>query len=237
MGKVVALIAAAGRGTRMQAGKEEAQDKKQYLVLGRRPILGHTIAIFEESPLIDEIVLVVAPEDVDYCQKEIVDKYCFTKVKEIVVGGKQRQDSVYRGLLALNPATEIVLVHDGVRPFFPGALIPEVVEAVYQQGTAVVGVPVKDTIKIVGQANIVEKTPDRQRLWAIQTPQAFRYPLLLAAYRAAMTRGLKATDDAMLVEAFGHPVQLILGTYDNVKITTPDDLLVAEVLLQRRKPR
>lgn len=228
--KIVALIAAAGRGTRMGV----AQEKKQYIILGDRPILAHTIAIFEESPLVSEIVVVVCPEDTEYCQREIVEKYGFQKVTQIVPGGQQRQDSVYQGLLRLASDTEIVLVHDGVRPFFPPELIPEVVQAVCTYGAAVVAVPVKDTIKIADVTGFAKKTPDRRSLWAVQTPQAFSYPLLLAAYQEAQKKGLQATDDAMLVEALGQRVKLVLGTYKNLKITTPEDLVIARALLEWR---
>jgi len=227
---VVALIAAAGRGTRM-AGS--AQQKKQYFMLGDRPVLAHTISIFEESPLVDDIVVVVCPEDIAYCQREIVTKYGFQKVSKLVPGGRQRGDSVYQGLLALDPAPDIVLVHDGVRPFFPSALMGEVVQAVRTYGAAVVAVPVKDTIKIADVAGFVKRTPERRSLWAVQTPQGFSYPLLLAAYREARQRQLQATDDAMLVEALGHRVKLVLGTYENIKITTPEDFIIAEALFAR----
>jgi 2-C-methyl-D-erythritol 4-phosphate cytidylyltransferase len=228
--RIVALIAAAGRGTRMGGS---AQHKKQYHMLGDRPVLAHTIAIFEESPLVDEIVIVVCPEDIDHCRREVVDKYGFQKVSQLVPGGEQRADSVYQGLLALDPDPDFVLVHDGVRPFFPSALIGEVVQAVRTYQAAVVAVPVKDTIKIADVAGFVKKTPERRSLWAVQTPQAFSYPLLLEAYREGRQRKLQVTDDAMLVEALGYRVKLVLGTYENIKITTPEDFVLAEALLAK----
>jgi 2-C-methyl-D-erythritol 4-phosphate cytidylyltransferase len=232
--RVVALIAAAGRGTRMGGG---AQYKKQYFMLGDRPVLAHTVSIFEESPLVGDIVIVVCPEDIDYCQREVVAKYGFKKVSKIIPGGEQRADSVYQGLLALEPDTEIVLIHDGVRPFFPPALIGEVVQAVCTYQAAVVAVPVKDTIKIADMAGFARKTPDRRFLWAVQTPQGFSYPLLMQAYRAARQKKLQATDDAMLVEALGCRVKLVLGTYENMKITTPEDFILAEALLEKGAPK
>ena len=227
--RIAALIAAAGRGTRMGSSPR----KKQYHLLGDRPILAHTAAIFQESPLITDIVIVVGPEDIPYCQGEIVDKYALSKVQQIVAGGESRTDSVYQGLLSLAPDTHMVLVHDGVRPLFPPSLIPEVVQAVHTYGAAVVAVPVKDTIKISDKDGFVKETPDRDTLWAVQTPQAFSYPLLLQAYRAAQDTGLTATDDAMLVEALGRRVKLVPGVYENLKITTPADMDLAETLLKR----
>lgn len=227
--KIAALLAAAGRGTRMGS----IPQKKQYQILGDRPILAHSIAIFQECPLITDIALVVGPGDVPYCWREIVDKYDFSKVRWIVAGGESRTASVYQGLLALSPDTHMVLVHDGVRPLFPSSLIPQVVQAVHTYGAAVVAVPVKDTIKISDEAGFVAETPDRNTLWAVQTPQAFSYPLLLRAHEAAQDGGLVATDDAMLVEALGHRIKLIPGVYENLKITTPEDMDLAEALLKR----
>ncbi|NLJ33977.1 MAG: 2-C-methyl-D-erythritol 4-phosphate cytidylyltransferase [Firmicutes bacterium] len=229
--KVAALIAAAGRGTRMGP----VFLKKQYHPLGDRPILAHTLAIFQESPLITDIVLVVAPEDIPYCRRELVDKYGFSKVGEIVAGGESRTDSVYQGLLALGANTHTVLVHDGVRPLLPPGLIAKVVQAVRTYGAAVVAVPVKDTIKICDRAGFVAQTPDRNTLWAVQTPQAFSYSLLLKAHEAARKSGLAATDDAMLVEALGQRIKLVPGSYENLKITTPEDMDLARALLKRRQ--
>ncbi len=226
--KAVALIAAAGRGERMGAAT-----RKQYLDLAGRPILAHTIAVFQQSPEVDAVVPVVAPEDVEYCWEKMVYPYGFSKVIRVVAGGVDRSQSVWLGLQALDPHTELVLVHDGVRPLVPPDQVAEVIGAARLYGAAVLAVPVKDTIKEADAGGFVARTPDRGQLWASQTPQVFAYELLLRAYRQALEQeGTGGTDDAMLVEALGCPVKLVPGAYRNIKITTEEDLTVARVLLE-----
>jgi len=220
------LIPAAGMGRRMGCS-----GNKQYLQLAGRPLLARTLALFEVSPLVASIRLVVPADEIDYCRREIVARYGCTKVTAVVAGGAERQDSVRLGLEA-QPLDEaaLVLIHDGARPLLDPALIAAVAAAAADTGAAIVAVPVKDTIKQVAAERIVA-TPDRRCLWAAQTPQAFRYGLIRKAHRQALAAGFAGTDDASLVERLGRPVAVVAGNYRNLKITTPEDLLLAEALL------
>ena len=209
------------------------RSKKTYLPLANRPILAHTVASFDSCMLVDSIVVVVAAEDVSDC-REMLTEYSFLKVRDVIAGGATRQQSVYLGLQRI-PHSDIVIVHDGVRPFVTHPMLEDCVEAADQFGAATLGVPVKDTVKIASRDGFVQETLDRSTLWAIQTPQAFRYSLLLAAHQRADEQGLDATDDATLVEELGHPVKLVRGDYANLKITTPEDLAIAETLMQPTK--
>lgn len=226
--KICALIAAAGKGSRMNTDKN-----KQYIEIGDKPILARTIAAFEACSRVDEIILAVNGKDIVYCKQEIVDVYGFRKVTAIVAGGDTRQASVYNGLLQLEESCGIVLIHDGARPFISGDSIIESIETAWEFGAACVAVPVKDTIKSADESNIVCETLDRSRLWSIQTPQTFRYGLILEAHKKALEDGFSGTDDAMLVERLGHPLRLVYGTYYNIKITTEEDLVMAEAIAER----
>lgn len=210
------VIVAAGRGTRM--GTVES---KQYLLLRDKPIIVHTLEVFQQHELISEIVLVTGEEDVARCQ-EWVQIYRLDKVKAVVTGGSERQHSVHKGLLQLG--TTWVMVHDGVRPFVQPREIEACYERAKQIGSSVLAVPVKDTIKQVDSEGRVISTPDRRSLWAIQTPQTFRLSDLLEAYEAADREGFLGTDDASLAERAGIPVSVVEGSYRNIKITTPEDL-------------
>ncbi len=204
---------------------------KQYLSLADRPILAHTLALFDSHPQIDAIYLLVPAEDCADCRRQIVERYGFAKVRGVVPGGAERQQSVANGLRACGAAPDdIILVHDGVRPFFPPELIPAVIETARRVGGCVVGVPVKDTIKTVVEGRIVE-TPDRRRLWQAQTPQAFPFAVLEQAYASAAAEGFAGTDDASLVERLGLPVAMLRGDYRNIKLTTPEDLVLARAFL------
>lgn len=221
------VVVAAGRGTRM--GTKES---KQYLQLGDKPILVHTLELFEALDSVTEVALVVGGDDVERC-REWVLKYKLAKVKAVVAGGKERQHSVHCGLQALR--TEWVMVHDGVRPLVTAAAVNACCAAAELSGAAVLAVPVKDTIKQVNEAGVIVSTPDRRSLWAIQTPQAFRRVLLLDAHERALSDGFIGTDDAMVVERTGAKVTVAEGEYTNIKITTPDDLPWAEFLLAKRR--
>ncbi|BCG61223.1 bifunctional enzyme IspD/IspF [Paenibacillus sp. URB8-2] len=214
------VVVAAGRGTRM--GTEES---KQYLLLQGKPIVVHTLEVFQQHALISEIVLVTGAGDLDRCRKW-TEEYGLSKVKAIVAGGAERQHSVYRGLGQLS--TEWVMVHDGVRPFVRPADIESCYEEARRTGASVLAVPVKDTIKLVDNRGGVLSTPDRRSLWAIQTPQTFRLSELRTAYEAADREGFVGTDDSSLAERAGIPVAVVEGSYGNIKITTPDDLEYAE---------
>jgi 2-C-methyl-D-erythritol 4-phosphate cytidylyltransferase len=225
--KVIALIPAAGIGKRMQAGIN-----KQYLQIGGMPIVGRTIALFQDAPCVDEIYVITPEQEIPYCRTEIVERYNFTKVKAIVPGGKERQNSVLNGLRALDGTDEnaVILIHDGVRPFINLHILEHAVATAQKYDGALVAVPVKDTIKVV-EAGIVRDTPARESIWQAQTPQAFRYGIIRAAHEMADAEGFLGTDDASLVERMGNDVHIVLGDYRNIKITTPEDLVLAEAFL------
>ncbi|WP_352419807.1 2-C-methyl-D-erythritol 4-phosphate cytidylyltransferase [Proteiniborus sp.] len=222
------VIAASGMGKRMNSNIN-----KQYLLLREKPILAYTIEKFDNNEYIDEIVIVAREEEKEYCFNEVIKKYAFGKVTNIVGGGAERQDSVYKGLLAVNSLCNIVLIHDGVRPFVRNEDIINSIDGAANYNACVIGVPVKDTIKIVDAKKDIIDTPERRYLWAVQTPQSFSYELILKAYKEAMQKKIIATDDSMLVEKLGHRVKIIEGSYSNIKITTPEDLKIAELLLSQ----
>ncbi len=229
MSKVTALIPAAGMGKRM--GKAIA---KQFLPLGDKPMLAHTLLAFQRASEVDEIIPILSQEDLEACLQEIIERYHITKVKTLVVGGKERQESVANGLHKLEKDASVVLVHDGVRPFVTSEMIKETVDHAKKGECVTVGVPIKDTIKEVNEKGMVRQTLERSRLWAIQTPQAFPVKTLKQAYEEASRQRLYGTDDATLVERAGGAVKVIMGSYENIKITTPEDLLLAEEILKGR---
>ena len=226
---VVALIVAAGKGIRMGA-----KEGKPYVMLAGKPILAHTLSEFERCPLIDETVLIVAKNDVERSRVSIVETFRFKKVGKVIAGGMKRQDSVWAGLKALESEYDLVMVHDGVRPFISQALLKRTGKALEDSRATIVAVPVKDTIKTVSQQREVLTTLERTTLWAIQTPQAFRRDILLKAFEQAINDGFYATDDAALVERLGERVTIVEGSYENIKITTPEDLVLGEAILKRR---
>jgi len=210
----------------------ESSLNKQYLQLAGRPILAHTLALFAQHSRIQGIVVVSPEAEIPYCRDEVIARYAIDKVTAVVAGGVERQDSVRNGLAALAdyPDDDLVLIHDGVRPLLDGEAIDALVAETESRGACLVGVPAKDTIKEV-EAGLVVGTPNRERLWLAQTPQAFRLGLIREAHQRAQQEGFRATDDAMLVEWCGYPVAMVRGSYRNIKITTPEDLLVAEAWL------
>ena len=228
MERYTAMVLAAGSGKRMQSAVH-----KQYLMLAGKPVLYYALKAFEESSVSDIILVVGAGEDI-YCRESIIEKYGISKVRQIVEGGKERYDSVYEGLKAAR-GTDYVLIHDGARPLVTEEIIKRSMETVRTYEACVVGMPVKDTIKIVGENGFAEGTPDRNRLWQIQTPQSFRYEMILDAYEKIIAQGNKtATDDAMVLEwASLKRVKVVEGSYQNIKITTPEDLLTAEAYLKQ----
>ena len=226
--KAFALIPAAGMGKRMGASIN-----KQYLLLGGLPILAHTIAAFEQSPLIDGICLVIPADEIPYCREQIVAARGFRKVIEIVAGGRERQHSVMNGLDALAHhagVDDVVLIHDGVRPFVSPDLLRESITVARNSDGALVAVPAKDTIKTVRDGIVVD-TPERDTLWQAQTPQSFRFSVIHNAHRSAAAAGFIGTDDASLVERQNGLVRIVRGDYRNIKITTPEDLILAEAFL------
>jgi 2-C-methyl-D-erythritol 4-phosphate cytidylyltransferase len=224
---VSVIIAAAGMSNRMGS-----KINKQFIVIDNKPILAQTIEKFESCKYVDEIIVVSKEQEVEYCRKEIVRKYGYRKVTNIIKGGKERQDSIYNGIMALNERTDIVLTHDGARPFVRMESIISGIEGALEHGACVIGVPLKDTIKVIEDNNQVHHTPNRALLWAAQTPQCFQIDLLKEGYEYAISEGILGTDDSSLVEKKGYPVKMIMGTYDNIKITTPEDLVVAESIVK-----
>ncbi len=229
--KADAIIVSAGKGQRFMEGR-----KKQFFLLADKPILTHTLDKFENCPLIDSILLVVGQEDMDYCLKEIIEKNRYRKISQIVPGGKRRQDSVKNGMDALSRDANIVVIHDGVRPFVTREMIEDSIHSAQRFGAVVLAMPVKETIKIANADGTVLKTLDRESLWQIQTPQTFQAHVIKEAYQKATENGFVGTDDASLVERLGMKVHILPGSYTNIKITTPEDLILANLFLRMGAP-
>jgi 2-C-methyl-D-erythritol 4-phosphate cytidylyltransferase len=227
MVRAAAIIVAGGSGKRMPGDLS-----KQYLLLDNIPILAHTLKKFDSVVSLGGIILAVPSDDVDYVRNSIVDRYHITKVDNIIAGGKERQDSVKNGLHLASDDNDIVIIHDGVRPFVSQNLIDSVIEKAMETGAAVTGIPVKDTVKKVDKGTIIT-TLKREDLWLAQTPQAFRTDIIKKAYEKAYEDGFYGTDDAAVVERMGIPVEMIQGSCDNIKITVPEDLVLGEFLLRK----
>ena len=219
------VIVAAGTGSRMNMGIN-----KQFIKLEGKEIIAYTIEKFYNNSNIEDIVVVVKEDESEFFKKEILDKYNFKNVK-IAYGGKERQDSVYNGLKSLDEKCKVVLIHDGARPFVSDKIIDNCIEEVKEHKAIVVGVPVKDTIKVIDSDKNIVNTPNRSALWAVQTPQTFDYNILIDAYKDAFESGFYGTDDAMLVERIGYKVKMVEGSYNNIKITTQEDLNVGSQIL------
>ena len=220
------VIVAAGTGSRMNMGIN-----KQFIKLEGKEIIAYTIEKFYNNSNIEDIVVVVKEDESEFFKKEILDKYNFKNIK-IAYGGKERQDSVYNGLKSLDKKCDIVLIHDGARPFVSDKIIYNCIEEVKEHKAIVVGVPVKDTIKVIDNDKNIVDTPNRSVLWAVQTPQTFDYNILIDAYKDAFKSGFYGTDDAMLVERIGYKVKMVEGSYNNIKITTKEDLSVGSQILK-----
>lgn len=210
---------------------------KQFLVLGGQPLLAHSLRVLDSSSLVSEIILAVPEADQDYCQSEILSRYRFNKVTKVVPGGARRQDSVRLALEAAGEQAELVLVHDAVRPFLTAEMVERVIRRADEVGAAIVAIPMRDTVKEVEENGYVQRTMDRRKLWLAQTPQAFRGALLREVHRKALHEEVQATDDAQLVERYGHPVAIVKGSGDNIKITRPEDLAMGEAILAAREGR
>ena len=228
-GRVAAIIPAAGEGRRMGGTVP-----KQFLQIGGREIVARTLAVFEACVAIDDVWVVVAAEQCTTCQNTIVERYGFRKIRGVIAGGTTRQESVWRGLQQVTDAVALVVVHDGVRPFVTELLLQQTLDYAKRYGAAIAAVPLKDTLKRVSTAGTVEATVPRERLWRIQTPQAFQHALLRRAFQQAWRQGLQATDEAGLIEALGYPVQIVPSYEHNIKITTPDDLVFCATFLGER---
>lgn len=233
MGKIccTAIVLAAGKGKRMGA-----KIQKQYLMLKGKPVLYYSLKAFQDSPLIDEIYLVVGAGEEAFCKSEVINKYGIAKVKKIIAGGKERYHSVWNGLQEVG-GEGYTFIHDGARPLVDGTIIERALSEVKRYKACVVGMPVKDTIKISDKDGMAKRTPDRRNLWMVQTPQVFDNQLIKKAYSLQMGEPyINVTDDAMVVERMlKYPVKLVLGSYENIKITTPEDLEIAEVFLRRKE--
>ena len=230
--KTVAIVLCGGRGSRMGS-----DIPKQYMTVKGFPLIYYSLKVFQES-FIDEIVLVCGDGDQDYCRKEIVDKYDFSKVKKIVVGGQERYHSVTNGLRAIDDCN-VVFIHDGARPFITDEILSNALSETLKYGATVVAVPSKDTVKIANEEDFAIETPKRDQVYIVQTPQTFIYEDILSAYEKLAEvdddikkKGIVITDDAMVMELFGdHDVKFVKGSYKNIKITTPEDMIVAEAYL------
>ena len=248
----IAIVLAAGRGKRMNSAVA-----KQYLLLQDKPILYYALKQFEDS-FIDDVILVTGADDITFCKEEIVEKYGFSKVRQVVAGGKERYHSVHQGLIAAENlltadadcAEETLIsdlkeaciyIHDGARPFINEEILIRASQSVMQYGSGVVGMPVKDTIKIADEQGFAVNTPKRSLVWQVQTPQCFLYSIIMPAYNKLiveeenlLAQGIAITDDAMVVELLaGNQVKLVEGSYENIKITTPEDLIVADSFLKK----
>jgi 2-C-methyl-D-erythritol 4-phosphate cytidylyltransferase / 2-C-methyl-D-erythritol 2,4-cyclodiphosphate synthase len=227
--KIVAIIPAGGAGRRLKA-----DIAKQYLLLYGLPVLVHALKVFEKATCINEVILVIPESDIKYIREELIKKNGLQKVVKVVSGGAHRQDSVRNGLAAIENKFDIVVVHDGVRPFVTEEMINRVVDAVQKFPAASIGVKSKNTIKKTQDNGLVVKTVPRQNLWLVQTPQAFQFSVLQKAYEAAYRDNYYGTDDASLVERIGEKVKMVDGSDENIKITTPEDLILAEALLKSK---
>ena len=231
MNKITAIVLAAGSGSRMKS-----KTKKQFMEIKGKPVIWYSLFEFEKSR-VDEIILVTGKEDIDYCKKEIVEKYNLKKIKNVVAGGSERYESVYNGLKEVTG--NVVLIHDGARPLINNEIIERSIEGTIKSDACVVGVPVKDTIKRANKEGYIIDTPNRSELWITQTPQSFKTDLVKMAYKKMkeeLEKGnttLNITDDAMVVEEFTtNQVRFVQGDYKNIKVTTPEDIDIAELFIE-----
>lgn len=227
--KSTAIVLAAGQGKRMNS-----KVQKQFLLIKGKPVLYYSLSCFQNSREIEEIIVVTGKDSINFCKQEIIEAYGFSKVKAVIAGGRERYDSVYAGLCACEDS-DYVFIHDGARPFLTEDMIRRGKEAVLASGACVIGMPSKDTIKIADENGMVASTPSRSLVWNIQTPQIFSYTAIREAYERARQQNMAdITDDAMVMERFGNmKIKLVEGSYENIKITTPEDILVAKKILEK----
>ncbi len=226
--KTVAIIPAGGAGKRLKS-----HIAKQYLLLDSVPVLVHTLKVFQESTRIDEIILALPPDDIVSVRQELIEKYGLTKVTAVVAGGEERQDSIKNCLEAIRGECDFVVIHDAVRPFVTEELIKRTVDAAEVAGASTTGVKTKETIKEIKEDNMIQATVPRHNLWLTQTPQAFKFEILKDAYKSAYSEKYYGTDDASLVERIGKEVKMVEGSYENIKITTREDMLIADALVKK----
>ncbi len=223
--KATAIIVAAGKGVRMQNTVP-----KQYLQLGGRPVLAHTLSAFEACQMVEHIYLVIPKPDFEFCNQTILPAIKKRTIVTLVAGGATRQASVYNGLLAIKCNTDLVAIHDGVRPLVTPEMIAACIEGAHQTGACILGMPASETLKRANTDGFIEATLPRGAIWLAQTPQTFSYDLIRKAHEVARQAGNTGTDDAALVERIGHSIRIIRGSSSNIKITTPDDLSLAEAI-------
>ena len=224
--RIIAIVLAGGAGKRMGA-----PTNKQFLLLDNKPIIVHTLQVFEECKPVDGVYLVANQKDLPVIQEEILEQYRFSKVIKLVIGGRLRQDSVKNGLDAIENPCDIVIIHDGARPFITPSFIEKGIYLMEMFDAIIPALPVKDTIKVISKEGFVLKTLDRDSLWQVQTPQTFKYELIMKAYMEGMAKKLYGYDDATFIESIGKKVKVIEGSPYNIKITTPEDLIIARGIL------
>lgn len=223
-----AIIVSAGKGVRMNRSTP-----KQYLLLQGRPVLCHTIIAFDSCPEVDNIILVVPENDIQFCREQLLSELNLRTPVNVLAGGKRRQDSVFNGILSIDDRGGIVVIHDSVRPLVSSDMISRCIRKARTSGACILGVPLRDTLKAVDGNSVIKKTIPRESLWLAQTPQAFHYQLIRDAHEAAAKQGIEATDDAALLEWMGLPVSILGSTADNLKITTNEDLVLANIILSQ----
>lgn len=224
-----AIILAAGKGTRMNAGMN-----KQFMLINGKPLLAQTLEAFQNCSAIDSIILVTGRDEQQFCKEQILDVYGFDKVDKLVYGGSERQQSVYNGILELDKGCDIVVIHDGARPVVTGEIIERCIEGAKMFGAVSAGMPAKETIKILDEEGFVKCTPERGKVWITQTPQAFKPDIIRKAHERAVADGISGTDDAFLVEYTGIKVKMLEGSYENIKVTTPEDIIIAETIMNKK---
>lgn len=223
-----AIVLAAGKGARMNAGMN-----KQFVNINGRPLLAHTLEVFQSCKAIDSIILVAGKDELQLCREQILEVYGFDKVDKLVAGGNERQQSVFNGITQLADDCEVVVIHDGARPVITGDIIERCIEGAKAFGAVSAGMPAKETVKILDGNGFVEYTPKRETVWVTQTPQAFRPETIRKAHENAQSKGIFGTDDAFLVECLGVKVKMIECSYENIKVTTPEDIILAEIILDK----
>lgn len=229
MGKICAIILAAGKGTRMGA-----KLNKIYLKIDNKPILYYSLKVFSQNQSIDNIIVVAGKDEIDYCRTNVVNKYGFKKVTDIVEGGTRRQDSVYNGLKAIKNC-DIVVIHDGARPFVDNEMIDNGIKYSKIYGACACGVPPKDTIKILDSNNFSKETLNRNSLFCVQTPQCFKYSSILECHDKLRKQNVNVTDDTMVYEKYKGKVYLYKGNYNNIKVTTSEDLILGNAILKNKQ--
>ncbi len=223
-----AIILAAGKGSRMKAGIN-----KQFITLKGKPLLAHTMEAFQNCKAIDSIILVAGRDELQLCRETIINHYGFDKVDRLVEGGSERQQSVYNGLAQLKADCNVVVIHDGARPIITGDIIGRCIDAAKIYGAVSAGMPAKETVKILDADGFVEYTPSRDKVWVTKTPQAFQADIIRKAHDNAIEKGILGTDDAFLVESIGIKVRMIESDYENIKVTTPEDIKLAEIIMNK----